>query len=276
MMDLSSISLLAQKELRDALRNRWFGLYTITFVALALGLSYLALSGVGYSGFAGFGRTAAGLINLTLLIVPLMALTVGATSLAGERERGTLPYLLAQPVSRSEIVAGKFLGLAAALLASLATGFGLAGLALGLRGGAGDAIIYLGQLGLAFLLALAALSIGFLISAVTERGAAAVGVALFLWLVFVFLGDLGMMGTAITMKLDIRQLFWLALTNPLQVFKLAAILNLQSTLEILGPVGMFARRTYGDGLLPLLLVTLTAWALIPLGLTFWRFTRKDI
>lgn len=275
-MDLSSISLLAQKELRDALRNRWFGLYTITFVALALGLSYLALSGVGYSGFAGFGRTAAGLINLTLLIVPLMALTVGATSLAGERERGTLPYLLAQPVSRSEIVAGKFLGLAAALLASLATGFGLAGLALGLRGGAGDAIIYLGQLGLAFLLALAALSIGFLISAVTERGAAAVGVALFLWLVFVFLGDLGMMGTAITMKLDIRQLFWLALTNPLQVFKLAAILNLQSTLEILGPVGMFARRTYGDGLLPLLLVTLTAWALIPLGLTFWRFTRKDI
>lgn len=275
-MDFSTIGLLAQKELRDALRNRWFALYTITFVALALGLSYLALSGVGFSGFAGFGRTAAGLINLTLLIVPLMALTVGATSLAGERERGTLPYLLAQPVSRVEVVVGKYLGLAAALLASLAVGFGLAGLALGLRGGTGDAVVYLVQLGLAFLLALAALSIGFLISAVTERGAAAVGIGLFLWLVFVFLGDLGMMGTAVTMKLDIRQLFWLAMTNPLQVFKLAAILNLQSTLEILGPVGTFARRAYGDGLLPLLLTTLTAWVIVPLGLAFWRFTRKDI
>ncbi|HBY97484.1 MAG: ABC transporter permease [Ardenticatenaceae bacterium] len=275
-MDVNTVGLVAQKELRDALRNRWFGLYTLTFVALALGLSYLALSGVGFSGFAGFGRTAAGLINLTLLVVPLMALTVGATSLAAERERGTLAYLLAQPVSRAEVVAGKYLGLGAALLASLAAGFGLAGLALGLRGGAGDATIYLVQLGLAFLLALAALSIGFLISAMTERGAAAVGIALFLWLLFVFLGDLGMMGTAITMKLDISQLFWLAMTNPLQVFKLAAILNLQSTLEILGPVGTFARRTYGSDLLPLLLTTLVAWVLMPLGLAFWRFTRKDI
>lgn len=275
-MDIQTVGLLAQKELRDALRNRWFGLYTLTFVALALGLSYLALSGMGFAGFAGFGRTAAGLINLTLLVVPLMALTVGATSLVGERERGTLVTLLAQPVSRAEILAGKYLGLAAALLASLAAGFGLAGLVLGLRGGAGDAAVYLVQLGLAFLLSLAALSIGFLISALSERGAAAVGVALFLWLLFVFLGDLGMMGTAVTMKLDIHQLFWLALTNPLQVFKLAAILNLQSTLEILGPVGTFARRTYGAQLMPLLLAVLAVWILAPLGLAFFRFRHKDV
>jgi Cu-processing system permease protein len=275
-MDLNAIQILAKKELRDSLRNRWFVLYTIIFVALALGLSYLSLSGVGFSGFAGFGRTAASLINLTLLIVPLMALTVGAGSLASESERGTLAYLVAQPLSRLEILAGKYLGLAGALLASLALGFGLAGLLLGLRGSAGDVTIYLAQVALAFLLALAALSTGFLISALTERGAAAMGTALFLWLLFVFLGDLGMMGTAIVMQLDITQLFWMALANPLQVFKLAAILNLQSTLELLGPVGMFARREYGDALLPMLLAVLALWIVIPLGLTFWRFSRKDV
>jgi Cu-processing system permease protein len=274
-MDLETVELLAHKELRDALRNRWFALYTATFGVLALGLSYLALSGVGFSGFAGFGRTAAGLINLTLLIVPLMSLTVGASSLAGERERGLLPYLMAQPISRLEIILGKYLGLAGALLASLTVGFGLAGLALSLQGNAGDPRIYLAQLGLAFLLALAGLSVGFLVSATTERGAAAIGVALFLWLLFVFLGDLGMMGSALVMKLDIQQLFWLALTNPLQVFKFAALLNLQSTLELLGPVGIFARRSYGEALFPLLLLALSAWVLLPLSLTCWRFVRKD-
>ena len=81
---------LAKKELRDALHNRWFVLYTAAFVILALAFSYLALAGAGMVGFAGFGRTAASLINLVLLIIPLMALTVGAQSLAGEQERNTL------------------------------------------------------------------------------------------------------------------------------------------------------------------------------------------
>ena len=95
-------------------------LYTLAFIGLALALSYMSLAGAGISGFAGFGRTAASLINLVLLIIPLMALTVGAQSLAHEAEQGTLAYLLAQPVTRAEVFAGKYLGLAMSLLASLA------------------------------------------------------------------------------------------------------------------------------------------------------------
>lgn len=274
-MDPNSLGLLAQKELRDALRNRWFVLYTLTFAALALGLSYLSVVGAGFAGLAGFGRTAAGLINLTLLIVPLMGLTVGATSLAGEREQGTLAYLLAQPVTRGEVVLGKYMGLAAALLASLMVGFGLAGLVMGWQGSGGDALTYLLQMGLAFLLALAALSLGFLISTLAERGAAAVGIALFVWLLLVFLGDLGIMGSALTMRIEIQRLFWLALANPLHLFKIAAILNLQGNLEILGPIGTFARRSYGEALLPLLVGLLLLWVLLPLALAAWRVARKD-
>src|SRR5215470_8438279 len=107
-MQPSIIWTLAQKELRDALRNRWFLLYTLAFIALSLAFSYLALAGAGMVGFAGFGRTAASLINLVLLIVPLMALTIGAQSLAGEQEKSTLAYLLAQPLNRLEVFAGKY------------------------------------------------------------------------------------------------------------------------------------------------------------------------
>ena len=63
-MDASNILTLAQKELRDSLRNRWFLLYTAAFISLTLALSALALSGSDIAGFAGFGRTAASLVNL--------------------------------------------------------------------------------------------------------------------------------------------------------------------------------------------------------------------
>ncbi|MCB0135849.1 MAG: ABC transporter permease, partial [Caldilineaceae bacterium] len=222
------------KELGDALRNRWFLLYTIAFAGLALALSYMSLAGAGIAGFAGFGRTAASLINLVLLIIPLMALTVGAQSLAHEQEQGTLAYLLAQPVTRPEVFLGKYLGLALSLLASLGLGFGVAGVVLALSNGSGSPGAYASLMVQTFLLSLTMLSVGFLISALTKRAGVAVGIGLFLWLAFVFLGDLGLMGTAITMRLPVDQLLWLSLLNPLQVFKMASILDINATLDLLG------------------------------------------
>src|SRR5690554_5779991 len=87
----------ARREFRDALAARWFVLYTIAFAALAIAVSFMSLAGVGSHGFAGFGKTTAGLLNLIMLVVPLMALTAGTGAIASERERGTLLYLLAQP-----------------------------------------------------------------------------------------------------------------------------------------------------------------------------------
>lgn len=267
---------LAKKELRDALHNRWFVLYTAAFVGLALAFSYLALAGAGMVGFAGFGRTAASLINLVLLIVPLMALTVGAQSLAGEQERNTLAYLLAQPISRADIFVGKYLGLLLSLLASLTLGFGISGLVMALNGtGAADPTAYVLLVALAFLLSLTMLSMGFFISALTNRAGVAVGIGLFLWLLFVFFGDLGMMGTAITLRVPIDTLFWLSLVNPLQVFKMAAILNIHATLDILGPAGIYAMQRYGQDLLVIFLSVLLLWVVVPAFIAYTRLAAKS-
>lgn len=270
-MNLRTVWTLAQKELRDALRNRWFVLYTLTFIGLALALSYMSLAGAGIAGFAGFGRTAASLINLVLLIIPLMALTVGAQSLAQEAEHGTLAYLLAQPVTRGEVFAGKYAGLALSLLASLALGFGIAGLVLAVNGGAGSPAAYFGLTWQTFLLSLTMLSVGFLISALTKRAGIAIGVGLFLWLAFVFLGDLGLMSTAITMRLPIEQLFWLALANPLQTFKMAAILDINATLDVLGPAGIYAMQEHGAQLRAFLLAITGLWIVLPATAAYVRF-----
>lgn len=272
-MDFQNVATLLQKELRDSLRNRWFVLYTVAFTVLALGLSFLALSGAGVVGFAGFGRTAASLINLVLLIVPLMALTVGAQSLAAESERGTLSYLLAQPVTRLEVFVGKYLGLALAILAALTLGFGISGLVM-VANGMAYAESYLVLVGLAFLLALTMLSVGFVISAFAHKAGIAIGISLFLWLTFVFLGDLGMMGTAVSMRLKIADLFLLASANPLQVFKMASILSINATLDVLGPAGLYALQTYGDSLLWVFLAVLLVWVLVPLLVAYGRFRQR--
>lgn len=272
-MNIRAVSTLMQKELRDSLRNRWFILYTIAFTVLALGLSYMALSGAGIVGFAGFGRTAASLVNLVLLVVPLMALTVGAQSLAGEQERGTMAYLLAQPVTRLEVFVGKYLGLALALLAALTLGFGISGLVMA-SNGAADPWAYIQLVGLAFLLALTMLSLGFVISAFTRKAGVAIGIALFVWLTFVFIGDLGMMGTAVVMRLSVSELFWLASANPLQVFKMASVLLINATLDVLGPAGFYALQTYGSAVMALFLAILAAWVLVPLTLAYARFHKR--
>jgi Cu-processing system permease protein len=273
-MSWNTIWTIARKELRDALHNRWFLLYTAAFVGLSLGLSYLAMSGSGIAGFAGFGRTAASLINLVLLIVPLMALTIGAQTLAGESERKTMAYLLSQPVTRMEVFLGKYLGLTLCLFSSLVLGFGISGLALALGGsGAADPWSYVTLVGLAFVLSLVMLSLGILISAFTRRAGVAVGIGLFVWFAFVFLGDLGMMGTAVAMKMPIESLFWLALSNPLQAFKMAAILNINANLDVLGPAGIYAMQEYERQLPSLFAGAMALWVVVPIALAYVRFAR---
>jgi Cu-processing system permease protein len=275
-MSARVILLLARKEIRDALRNRWFLLYGGAFAVLALSLSRLALGEPGTAGFAGFGRTAASLVNLVLLIVPLMGLTLGAGSIAGEAERGTLAGLLAQPISRVEVLIGKFAGLSLALNAALSLGFGLAALAVGRAGADVDAGAYALLVAFTILLSLVAIALGMLISVLSRQLGAALGTALFAWLTLVFLGDLGLLGMAMTMRMDTSSLLAISLANPLMAFKIAAVSSMTGSLDVLGPAGLLATRTYGAGLLPLLAGLLLSWTVLTLLLAGLSFRRRPV
>src|SRR5262245_44175495 len=211
MSDPRLIALVASKELRDAVRNRWFLLYAGIFTLLAVALSFLSSLGAAAYGHVGYGRTAAVLVNLVALIVPLMALNVGAASIAAERERGTLAYLLAQPLDRGELLVGKFLGLATALAAALAGGFGVSAAALAVSGARGDVGSFGSLVALSMVLALAMLAVGLVVSCLAPRASMAAGVAIALWLAFVLLTDLGLMGGSLVFKLGAPQLLHIAL-----------------------------------------------------------------
>ena len=275
MIDVTNILTITGKELRDALRNRWFIIFTIAFAGLALALSALIQPGGTQLRMMSYSRTAASLINLVLLFVPLIGLTLGSANLTGDRETGALVYLLAQPVSWVEVLLGKYLGMAGALLATLTLGFGVAGVVLALQGSIQDAGSYLLTVLLAYLLALAMLSLGFLMSTVTQKTTAALGGALFLWLFLVFIGDLGIMGTALSTQMPIQVVFFIAVLNPLQMFKIASILTIQANLEVLGPAGLYATDQFGGLLLPMLLLGLVSWIILPLLGAITVFSRQE-
>jgi Cu-processing system permease protein len=273
-MSIFSVLVIARKEFRDAKRNRWLILYALIFGALSFSIVWLALSGTSSYSSVGFGRTAASLINMVILIVPLMGLTLGSLSVAGERDKKTMLYLLAQPVTKLEIIIGKYLGLSLALIVSLICGFGVTGIFIAVKAGSLQPILYAAFIFLTILLALISLSFGFLISVLVQKSVTAISTALFVWLFLVLFTDLGLMGTALVLNLRVRELFIITLSNPLQVYKIATILTLRGSLEVLGPGGIYATRTYGSILLPGLIAIMSASIIIPLGICYSVLCRK--
>ena len=274
-MDWMILRVVGEKEIRDALRNRWFLLYTGLFLVLSVAFSTAAMSGSSLTGQPGFGRTSAGLMNLMLLIVPLIGLTVGAQAIVAERENRFLEYELAQPLRPVEVYLGMYLGAAVSLCLVLAFGLGMAGAVMGLRGGTANIGDFLLLVLLTMLLGLGMVSVGFLVSSFTPRTAAALGIALTLWLLFVMLGDLGLMGSAAVMKMTPGTLLGLTLLNPLDTYKLAGVNLMHSSLEVLGPAGVYAIDHIGSWLTALVLALLVMWILVPLPIGYWLFRRAD-
>jgi Cu-processing system permease protein len=270
-----NVRTIALREARDAVRSRWFLLYTLAFAALGLGVSYLSAVSAGEAGLSGFGRTTAGLVNLVLLVVPLMGLTAGAGAIASDRERGMLSYLLSQPVARVEVILGKFLGLAAALLACITLGLGACCLVLAIRSDATNPESILWLAGLSFGLALAMLSIGMLVSSLARKTSVAVGTAVFLWLVLVFGTDLGVMAGALAYRVPIQDLFLVCLANPLQVFKMWSLHAVDASLDVLGPAGLYAVEEYASWLHLMFGASLAAWIVGPLAVAALVFSRRS-
>jgi Cu-processing system permease protein len=276
-MRLRETGLIAARELRQALRSRWFLVAALCFLVLSLGLSFLGLAGAQRSGLAGFDRTTASVLNLGLLFVPLVTLVLGGLGIAGDLEDGVLAMLLAQPVTRLEVYAGKYLGLLGAVAAAIAAGFGATGVVVGLVAGGGNVGGFVALVALMVLLAAVTLAIGTALSVVLSSRARAIGAAVAAWLFLVYVSDLGTIGLTVARRLAPAQVFVLALLNPVQEARVLGTLALGARPEVLGPVGLYGLDHFGEnGLRVLLAATLTAAAMLAFGMGYARFRRTAV
>ena len=268
----SAVALVAAREVREAARSRWFVLAAVCFCVLSLGVSWLGLAGAQRSGLAGFDRTTASLLNLAFLFVPLVTLSLGGLGIAGELEDGSLALVLAQPLTRLEVFAGKYLGLLAAVAAAIALGFGATGVVVGLSAG-GDVRAFAALVGLTLLLAAATLGVGTLLSVALGSRARVIGAAFSAWLAMVYVSDLGTIGLTIARNLQPGQVFVLALLNPVQQARVLGTLALSDRPDVLGPVAAFGLDHLGTaGLVAALVAALvvTAAATFAWGYAIFR------
>src|SRR3546814_6124029 len=164
-MEFRQIGILARKEFRERIRNRWVLAVTLVFAVFALAIAYFGAAQQGAVGVRGIGVTIASLVSLVIYLVPLIALILGFDAIVGERERGSLDLLLSMPLTRLELLLGKFLGLSAALACATVLGFGLAGALLAFSLPVAALYHYLGFILSAVLLGMAFLSMAVAVSA---------------------------------------------------------------------------------------------------------------
>lgn len=274
-MSFATLSVLIQRELQDAFRNRWFIAYSAAFVVLCVALALMIVQSAGYSGVSGFGRTAAGLINLVLFLAPLMGFTLGAQALSTEREQGTMAYLMAQPISFAELFFAKFIGIGIAICGAIAIGFGLSSITISYLSGGQGGNVFLRLIGLTLLLALTSLAFGFLISSFSSRTATALGIAVVAWLLLVLIGDLGLMGTAVVLELSPEVLLGLTLINPLESYRIGAINLIRDSVELLGPAGLVARKYFGNNLTLIMTLIMVAWLILTILAAYVIARRKE-
>jgi len=228
------IFVIAREEYRRTIESRWLFLFSILFALVVLALSFFGLAQSQEVGFQGFARVTLSLLNLSLFLVPLAALLLGVTSLSGGAE--SLSLLLAQPVARGEVLAGKFLGLGTALTVAQAVGFGGGGLVVAWNAGAAQAPAFLVLTLLSIALGWLSVSAALLIAAIWPDRLKAMSAALTLWLLMVVAYDLVILGaTALLHGAPLQAVLLPALlVNPVDLVRVLTTLAVGSG-ALLGP-----------------------------------------
>lgn len=264
-------------ELKGAVRSRWVLGTAIVFAAISLGVTLLGLDSLRGLGLSGVGPASAGLVNLGVLLPPLMGLLLGAGSLAGARERGLLAMMVAQPVSRTTLIGGVFVGLAAALWMTVALGFGLAALVLAGVAKVSD-LAPLGALVATTLgVGTAGLALGIGLSSVAAGRTQAVALAVAAWFVLALGMDLALAGLGPAVHLGSEGLLTAVLLNPLEGGRILALLAANPTGTALGPFGAYLVDRFGTGGATMLIGgSIALWTLVPLLVARWALRRRPI
>jgi Cu-processing system permease protein len=276
---MRNILIVARKEIQEGLRNRWVLATTLLLAGLALSLTFLGSAPTGTVGVRALDVVIVSLSSLTIFLLPLIALLISHDAIVGEMERGTMLLLLSYPVARWQVLLGKFIGHLSILAFATLLGYGAAAGALAATGAAIDAeswTAFASMIGSSILLGAAFIAVGYLVSAlVRERGTAG-GIAIGIWLVFVLIYDMALLGLLVVDQGQILSgglLNALLLLNPADAYRLFNLTGSAGVSAFSGMAGVAQIATLNPSVL---LAALAAWALIPLGLAALAFSRREL
>ncbi len=245
----------------DILKNRIVAVYTLLLAVLSW--SVFGLEDDSHKGVLT-------LLHLVLLTTPLVSIIFTTIYLYNSAE--FIELLLSQPVRRSKIWTGLFLGLFISLALSFVLGAGIPVL-LYVQGQTAFMLVLMGILITAVFVAL-----GFLCAILSRDKARGIGISILLWLFFSLLFD-GLVLFLLFQFADYpieKPMVVLAALNPVDLARIFIILQLDVS-AMLGYTGAIFRDFFGSGGGTMIgLGLLILWVVIPFLISRRMFIRRDL
>ena len=274
---MRNLFLVFSTDLKESLRSRWFLVYTLLFGGIIALFFITGITESRIQGFSGLSRLLLIFIEICIGIIPIFILINTVRTIAGERDSNILEYMLSFPISLRDYFFGKFLGKLFSVTIPI---FGA--LALALVWGAFKSVdipwgVFLYYIGLIIAMNISFLGLSFFISSLVKTQEVALGIAFFIWLLLLALIDILLIGALIKSTANPDLVYSIALSNPLQVFRIGAIALFDPELAVIGPASYFILDEFGKEFLAIYCIAYP----IVLGVIFslygyFIFKRKDL
>ena len=236
---MKKLLLIAYLDLKESLRAKWFIVYSLVFGGL---IALFFIAGVTESqvmGFSGLSRLLLMYIQITIVILPIFILITTVRSISGDRDNHILEYMLSFPISLSQYYWGKIIGRFITVYIPVIFAMIIAVLYGAFKGADIPWSIFFLYTGLLFALSSSFLGIAFFISSFVKSSEVALGIAFFVWIFLLAFIDIALISLMMQQRFSQELIIFIALINPMEIFRVAAISLFDPQLTVMGPVAFY-------------------------------------
>ncbi|MCF6269484.1 MAG: hypothetical protein L3J41_07230 [Melioribacteraceae bacterium] len=249
----------------DLMRSRWSYIYFLFYLSLGFILLFLNQD---------VGKAVITLLNIILILTPLIGTLFGVMYYYNSREFTEL--LLAQPIKRSNIFLGQYLGIALSLSLSLVLGLGIPFLAYGIFQSS-EIFNFFILILIGAMLTFIFVALAFNIALIFEDKIKGFGFAILTWLFFAVIYDgifLILLLVFDDYPLDKFALFT-TVFNPIDLSRILILLKLDIS-ALLGYTGAVFQNFFGTNFGMFSSITvLSFWIVLPVTFIIYKSKRKD-
>ncbi len=236
---MKNLLLIAYLDLKESIRARWFIIYSLVFGGL---IALFFIAGITESqvmGFSGLSRLLLMYIQVTIIILPIFILITTVRSISGDRDSHILEYMLSFPISLAQYYWGKVFGRFITVFLPVFMAMVLAIIYGVFKGASVPWDIFFLYTGLLFSLSSVFLGIAFFISSIVKSSEMALGISFFVWIFLLAFIDIALISLMLQNRLNEELIIALALINPMELFRVAAISLFDPELTVMGPVAFY-------------------------------------
>ncbi len=274
---MKNLRLIAYLDLKESIRAKWFLVYSLVFGGL---IALFFIAGVTESqvmGFSGLSRLLLMYIQITIIILPIFILITTVRSISGDRDNHILEYMLSFPISLKEYYWGKVIGRFITVYLPVVFAMIIAIIYGAMKGADIPWAIFFLYTGLLFALSSAFLGIAFFISSFVKSSEVALGIAFFIWIFLLAFIDIALIGLMMQQRFNEELIIAIALMNPMEIFRVAAISLFDPELTVMGPVAFYILDTISQTLFVFLSIVYPVLVgLLFAFLGFRIFRKKDL